>query len=453
MTKMKKIAWGAAALIALVLLGVLGGGAYLVRSINTPQFKKKALARIASAIGTDVQVREVNVSLLSGVTLSGVTVANPRPFRGVLLTADSLVLRYRLLSLLKGHVEVERLVIEKPRLNLAMDARGSFNYEKLGGKSTAAEATQSSKSSGPAVASPIVLVLRKLAVDEASIATRDQARALLMKVEDASLSTSFSVTAAGAEGKGRAKIATLNLADMMLVRDLSAPITMSGQSVSLAPIRGRLADGNVSGDVKVDLRGGFRFTSHLEAKNVAVATLLDEAHMRPTASGRLKTKASFEGSGGLPTITGGGQAAIDDCKLKDVKVLLLLSKVLNIPEVANPDFDQCLIDYRLASSRLRTPRLLLTGKQIQLTGQGTVNLDASTLDYDMTLALSQPLYRKITSGQIRSAFKDRGDGFATIDFKVYGSTLEPQTDLMTRVAKSTLAGAARSGLGKLFGKK
>ena len=84
-------------------------------------------------MGADVRVKEMDISLLSGVTLRGIVVANPAPFPGDLLAAEAFVLRYRLRPLLAGRVEVERLSLEKPALALAMDARGAFNYEKLGG--------------------------------------------------------------------------------------------------------------------------------------------------------------------------------------------------------------------------------------------------------------------------------------------------------------------------------
>jgi hypothetical protein len=68
------------------------------------------------------------------------------------------------------------------------------------------------------------------------------------------------------------------------------------------------------------------------------------------------------------------------------------------------------------------------------------------LDYDMTLALGEPLARRIPVAEVRDAFRDRGDGFATIDFAVTGTTSSPKTDLALRLGK----GAAESGLRKLF---
>jgi len=75
-------------------------------------------------VGADVRVEGMDISLLSGVTLRGIAIANPRPWTGDFLAAEAFVLRYRLRPLLAGRVEVERLALEKPSLALAMNARG-----------------------------------------------------------------------------------------------------------------------------------------------------------------------------------------------------------------------------------------------------------------------------------------------------------------------------------------
>ncbi len=448
---MKRLMLAVVALGLALVLALAGGAAYLAHSIDTPAFKSAVLERAAATVGTDVKVRDMSVSLLSGVTLEGVAVANPRPFAGNLLTADALVLRYRLRPLLSGRLEVERLDLEKPRLDLAMDARGIFNYEKLGSPA-AARKSAAVPSSGAAIASPVELVLRSLRVQDALIVMKDP-KAVFMKVEDAGLDAAFRVTEAGAQGAGKATIKTLNLADTMYVRGITAPIRISKQSLVLAPIRGKLAGGDLTGEARVELGGGFRYTTSLEARGVPVETLLEEARYPRGVGGRLVAKASFEGTGGLPTMKGSGNAEIADCKVSEARVLSLLSTVLEVPELARPDFDQCLVDFRLAASRVHTPRVRLVGKEIQLTGSGVVNLESSTLDYQMTLALARPLFNKITARELRGAFEDRGDGFSTVDFKIYGSTLAPQTDLVARIGQAAVAGAVERGLGRLFGKK
>lgn len=449
---MKRILLVGGAVIVLGLLGIFGYAAHLLRSLGTPEFKRTLLERLRGTVGADVQVKEMDISVLSGVTLSGVTIANPDPFPGNLMTADAFVLRYRLWSLLSGQFEVERLAFEKPRLILAMDARGNFNYEKLGGGS-ASGASRVPSAGGARVVTPIELVLKKLAVDGASILMQDHAKAALMKMEGLDFDSAFKVGAAGAHGSGKAAIGTLSLADMMFLRGLSASLEMSKDSVTLAPVRAKLAGGTVSGDIRVNLKDGFRFMANLEVKGASVKTLLEEAKSKAGVTGILVAKGSFEGSGGLPTLKGKGRAEIADCKVANARTLAVVAAALRVPELANPNLDRCLVEFSMAGSRIQTPVVNLTGKQIQITGHGSTNLDTNALDYDMNLALGKEMLDRIAVRELRAAFKDRGDGFSAVDFKVTGTSLAPQTDLASKVGRAAATEAAVSGLKKLFGKK
>jgi hypothetical protein len=55
--------------------------------------------------------------------------------------------------------------------------------------------------------------------------------------------------------------------------------------------------------------------------------------------------------------------------------------------------------------------------------------------------------------ELKAAFKERGDGFSAVDFKVTGTSAAPKTDLASRVGKAAATEAAVSGLKKIFGKK
>jgi hypothetical protein len=97
--------------------------------------------------------------------------------------------------------------------------------------------------------------------------------------------------------------------------------------------------------------------------------------------------------------------------------------------------------------------LSLKGAAVQMTGKGTMGLATSGLDYDMDMALSKALVDKIGVKELRAAFRDRGDGFSTIPFRVTGTTDHPQTDLATRIGKAAATQALKDQAGRLFGKK
>jgi AsmA-like C-terminal region len=184
-----------------------------------------------------------------------------------------------------------------------------------------------------------------------------------------------------------------------------------------------------------------------------VKKLLAEAKSARIITGTLAAKASFEGTGGLPTLKGKGRVEVASCAVSNAPVLAAVAAAIRVPELANPDFDQCLVEFTLGGNRLQTPVVSLRGKQIQLTGHGTTSLDTYALDYDLSLALGTKLLDKIPVRELRAAFRDRGDGFSSIDFKVTGTSAAPKTDLAARVGKSAATEAAVSGLSRLLAKK
>ncbi len=451
---MKKILLAVAVLGLLLVLALVGVGAYLVSRINTAEFKASLLARAKEAAGTDVQVSDVDISLLSGVTMKGVRIANPQPFKGTFLSADAFVLRYRLGPLLAGRVEVEELSLEKPVVSLAMDAKGSLNYERLGGPAPAGKKpaqAPAGTSGGSGSAVPLKLVLQKLAVEDARVSMTDADNIVLFDVDDADFGSSFEVTSGGAVGKGKAGIKVLSMADMLFLRDVSASLDVGTKAVKLAPLSAKLAGGTANGDFMVDLEK-FRYTTRLEVKGAKVATLISEAKAAGGVEGTLSASASFEGTGGMETIKGKGRADITDCRVSNVKVLLMLSALLRVPELADPELEECRIEFQMNGYRVSTPVLNLKGPAIRLTGKGTTNMQTSSLAYDLNLALANSLLDKIPAREMRAAFVDRGDGFGAVDFKVFGTTTNPQNDLASRIGKAAAGEAVKKFLGgkKLF---
>jgi hypothetical protein len=138
--------------------------------------------------------------------------------------------------------------------------------------------------------------------------------------------------------------------------------------------------------------------------------------------------------------------------VEDSRTLALLAGVLQVPELASPDFDDCRAEFVQSAYRVSTPVVLLSGKAVQLRGAGAVDLRTDGLDYQMNLALAPHLFAKVTRRELRPAFKPRTDGFSTIDFHLYGTTAAPQTDLLSRIAKGAAEDAAKKQLERLFRK-
>jgi AsmA-like C-terminal region/AsmA family len=437
-------------LLFVLVLGVVGYGFHLVGQLKTPEFKASLLQKARDAAGTNVEVQDLDISLFSGVTLKGVRVDNPPPFKGPLLSADAFVLKYKLRPLLSKRFEVEDLSLTKPVVALSMDAKGGFNYERLGGASKPAAGSAPAKAGDSSL--PLTLVLSKLSVSHADVSMTDATKATLLKVQDANFDSAFEIVGGAATGKGDARIAAISMADMLFLRDVKTRLEVSPSAVKLAPLGAQLAGGQAGGDMTLDLKN-FRYTTNLDVKSADVKTLISEAKAAGGVEGKLVARASFEGTGGMETLKGKGHAEIAGCRVTNSKVLTMLSSVLRLPELASPDFKECIVDFQMARNKVTTPKISLKSAALQLTGSGTMDLATSGLNYDLNLALSNAMLDKIPVREMRAAFKDRGDGFGATDFKVTGTSAAPQNDLAGRVGKAAATQAVQQGVGKLLGGK
>ena len=94
-------------MIVAAVFGVLllAGGllAYrMLRAWSGPELERQLVAQAKAALGTDVRVQKMQVSVLRGFDLRGVAIANPTPFTGELVSAERVSLGYDLWPLLRG---------------------------------------------------------------------------------------------------------------------------------------------------------------------------------------------------------------------------------------------------------------------------------------------------------------------------------------------------------------
>ncbi len=441
-------------IVFLIVVLAAGGVWYLNSYLQTPEFKQMVLTKAHDALGTDVKITDLNVSLFSGVHLKGIAIGNPQGFAGNLLTADAFVLSYNLAPLLSRRVEVEQLSVTKPVVTLSRNEKGEWNYDKIAASTGGAAAQPAAKpeakpAAGGSGAPALDIALSKLAVNDGEVALLNEKGKPLTKVQGLDFSSAVSYIGGKFNGTGRAKIGTLAIAESLFVRQLDTPISMSASEVKLSPATVKLADGDVTCDLTLKLAEGFKYILNLQTKNSDVAKLLQEAGVKQVITGKLQGTTAVEGTGGLPTITGNGKFEITNGQLMQLPLLGVLATLLQVPELNEIKFDECVLEYTLANSVMQTPVIKLSSSGIQITGKGSVSLADNTLNHDLTLALSKTLLAKVPK-EVQSAFKDRGDGFLAVDFHVSGPYDSPKTDLAQGLLKNAAKDQIQQRLFKLF---
>ena len=447
---MKKVFRIGVAVAGLVFIAFGLYAANLVRSLDTPEFKARVAREASSRVGAKVQLGSLDVSLLRGIRLGGVRIQNPPGFTGDLLTVDSAKLSYDLWPLLLGRVQVDELSLRKPVIILATDARGNFNYRRLAGLTSSSQGGSSPVSSSSGL---LKLAVSKLSVDNARFALVDERKSEALRLEDASLDSTLAMESGMLTGTGKAGVDSVVLANALFLRRVRAPVKLTKERMSLSPLRARLGGGAVTGSVNLTFKPEMHYALQIAVNGASVATLLKEAGSAATLTGDLDAKARIEGTAGVATLTGGGNAEIKDCRWPKSPIFGAVADLLKIPELKDPRFDDCRVEFTLSGGEGRTPLVSFKSAAIELVGHGVTDLLTSAIDYDLTLAIAPRLLAKVPATP-RAAFKTRPDGFGTIAFKVTGTTAAPKTDLPARLGKAVAIEAAKEGLlGRLFGKK
>jgi AsmA-like C-terminal region len=120
--------WIKRIILLVVLLAVASEGISL--AMQHTGLRNLLTERLQSAFGRPVEVGSYDFSLLNGVALEANTVTvgeDPHFGQEYFLRADSIAVRLRWLSLLRGRIEFGTLSLYKPSLNLVRNATGDWN--------------------------------------------------------------------------------------------------------------------------------------------------------------------------------------------------------------------------------------------------------------------------------------------------------------------------------------
>src|SRR6184192_1754189 len=107
--------------------------------IDANQFKPKVESEASAALGREVKVGNLDLSLLhGGVMVNDITIADDPAFsRDSFLNAKSVKIGVEMWPLISSReVRVTSLTVEEPHIILVHAANGKWNFDSLGAKST-----------------------------------------------------------------------------------------------------------------------------------------------------------------------------------------------------------------------------------------------------------------------------------------------------------------------------
>ena len=160
-------------IIGAVLLVVIGLLAFALINLNSliASNKERILHQVEQTLGREVEVQEIGVTLWGGIgaRLTQFRVADDPAFSAEdFVRADDLQVNVALWPLLSQEIQVRRLILRKPQIQLIRDEQGQFNFTSLTQATASAPAETAQKSEG-ADPSPLPLLVAFTDIEDGDI--------------------------------------------------------------------------------------------------------------------------------------------------------------------------------------------------------------------------------------------------------------------------------------------
>lgn len=165
---LKKLALGGAVLVVLVV----AAAAAAIHFVPWEKVRQAAETKGSAALGRDVTIKALHVSLFSGVEIDGVTIGAPRQggfARTPMVQASRIVAKYRLLPLLWLKVVINRVELVKPELFVERNRKGRWSFADL----VAAAPAKAPPAKAAPVALPVDVNVQSLTITDAAVTVRD----------------------------------------------------------------------------------------------------------------------------------------------------------------------------------------------------------------------------------------------------------------------------------------
>lgn len=153
----------AALILLLVVAWFVGTSAWALKSVILP--------RVSDAMHAKVTVEDASISPFSAVTLTGLKVETTTP--EPLVSAKEVRLRYSLMDIIKGRINVGEVTLESPVVNLVTKADGTSNLDPITKGSAESKPAKESKPDVKKSSEPPQVDLKKFALNNATVRKTD----------------------------------------------------------------------------------------------------------------------------------------------------------------------------------------------------------------------------------------------------------------------------------------
>jgi len=389
-TRRRKVLAAAGALVLAALAAVF------LLEFDAPVLGQAALSRVGAALGTRATARAFRFRLARGLALEGLEASSNFTGGRWSLAADALVLDHRLWPLLTGRVEIERIVLKQPRLEVTGSGR------------------------------PLTLAGRELSLRELAFT---------------------GTTLSRLTGGGRAEAKELRVS-RTIARELDGRFTLEKGTLAADPIRFRTDQGRFEATLRARLdRMPLTYSLELRGDPLDLNAMAGRAGAGSFGPATLQLSAAGSGAGAA-ALRGQGVLKMQPGRLPSTPLLQRLEAALGAQGLVGARYAASETPFRLQDGRATFDAFHLRADPLAIDMRGWIALDGP-LDLAVQVRAPRSMLRVAgVSASVLDTLAD-GQGRLVVPLTVTGTQENPvvRPDVGALLAQAG-KGAARGALGK-----
>jgi|GEM_PF-1104251 len=445
----KKILIGV--LIVAILLVVVGiaGLIYLNHYLNSPEFLVKIREEAQSQAGVDIELGSLSASIFSGFVLKDIIIASPEPGEKPLIEIGEVTLKYNLPDLLKKRITINRILVNRPSVNLRRNENGEWvlpHPPQKQKKSPPPEKKEAKKKkAGPTGESAWKISVQSIRIVDGVVELRTGGKYDPVVIEEVNIMARIRSLTAPRKIEGKLNISGISFKDNRLVTGLRADLQFEGKGGILATIDAEVADGNVNGDIGIDLKDTAAIPYHAELtlEKVDIPILIKpfrSSEQTTEVTGKIFGQIKAEGNAQVSdSLTAKGDLDIKEGTISENPIQNLLARLMNDDKnIKTITFDQADAEFSFKRMILTLDQLVIHSHKVILTALGTVDYNRDQeMEMRIGVNFQNALVEDIKPKEFRGIFQPsmKYKEYQYFQFKVWGTPDNLENDLAARLVQ------------------
>lgn len=444
----RRLVFGFALALLLVLLLLVVG---VFKTWDSPALGRAVLARAGALGGVELEAQEFRLALLDGLRLGEVHAVAELPAGRMTLDADEVILEHQLAPLLRRQVQVDRIVLRRPRLVLEEAPMAAESSPGAAPAKTAPAGPEAGGDSTPAAkGSPFSARVQEVLLEDAILESRPAdpempplvVEGLDLELHDLTLDDA-ALFMTSLRGQGALEVDRIVTADSevvdargdleigdgrLVVKDLDFQVVNAGKMTAPQTVV-HLAEDPLAYDL--ELRG-----------DLDLEGILGVGEKSPLGGAFLV----FDGSGPLADVfasRGAGRVEVEPGNLPAAKLFQLIDAALGRSALVGAAYEHFDVSYELREREIVLEAFDVGTPDVGLTVSGRAGLDATVALLMEVRMLREDLKIEEIPKEALDALED-AEGRVVIPFSVGGPSADPRVAL----ARQALMDAAKAGLRK-----